>query len=76
MSYNNATSEGAKKIAEAIQVNTTLHTLYFNLYTINDVLSFNMAVLTAVYYNNTLMKLSLPYVSVGDKRRLVSSEVE
>ena len=32
-------------------------------------------VLTAVYHNNTLMKLILPYV-YGDDQRSVSSEVE
>ena len=76
MSYNNITSEGAKKIAEAIKVNTTLHTLHLYQYNINDALSFNMTVLTAVYHNNTLMKLSLPRKYDDDKRRLVSSEVE
>ena len=34
-----------------------------------------MTVLTAVYHNNTLMKLTLPHV-YGDDERLVSSEVE
>ena len=62
-------------IAEAIKVNTTLHTLYLSQYDINDALSFNMTVLTAVYHNNTLMKLTLPWVH-GDDKRLVSSEVE
>ena len=75
MSYNKITSEGAKKIAEAIKVNTTLHTLHLYHGGINDPLSFNMTVLTAVYHNNTLMKLSLPYV-YDDEERLVSSEVE
>ena len=73
MSYNNITSEGAKKMAEAIEVNTTLHKLYITQHNINDALSFNMTVLTAVYHNNTLMKLWLPHVS---DIRLVSSEVE
>ena len=41
----------------------------------NDALSFNMTLPTAVYHNNTLMKLRLPFV-FGDKARLVSSEVE
>ena len=76
MSYNYATIEGAKKIAEAIKVNTTLHTLYLNDYKINDTLYFNMTVLTAVYHNNTLMKLRLQWVSGNDKKRLVRSEVE
>ena len=62
MSYNNITSEGAKSIAEAIKVNTTLHTLHLGQFNINDAVSFNMTVLTAVYHNNTLMKLTLPYV--------------
>ena len=75
MSYNKITNEGAKLIAEAIKVNTTLHTLYLWNNGINDTLSFNMTVLTAVYHNNTLMKLTLPWVS-GDDKRLVSSEVE
>ena len=75
ISYNKITSEGAKKIAEAIKVNTILHTLHLYQRNINDALSFNMTVLTAVYHNNTLMKLTLPYVSVDDER-LVSSEVE
>ena len=75
MSYNKITNEGAKMIGEAIKVNTTLHTLALRHYDINYGLSFNMTVLTAVYHNNTLMKLSLPYVFVDDKR-LVSSEVE
>ena len=77
MSGNNITSEGAKKIGEAIQVNKTLHTLHLVQHNINDALSFNMTILTAMYHNNTLMKLSLPsvYVHGGDKR-LVSSEVE
>ena len=74
MSYNQITNEGAKKIAEAIKVNTTLHTLY--LFGTNDSLSFNMTVLTAVYNNNTLMDLRLPYVWGDDDRKLVSSEVE
>ena len=74
MSYNNITSEGAKKIAEAIKVNTTLHKLDIRQYNINDALSFNMTVLTAVYHNNTLMKLGLPS-AYGDDERLVS-EVE
>ena len=75
MSYNNITSEGAKEIAEAIKVNTTLHTLYITQHNINDALSFNMTVLTAVYHNNTLMKLFLPYV-YGNDERLVRNEVE
>ena len=74
MSYNNITSEGAKMIAEAIKVNTTLHTLYLSQYN-NDALSVNMTVLTAVYHNNTLMTLTLPFVH-GDDKRLVRSEVE
>ena len=70
ISYNGLTNEGAKMIAEAIKVNTTLHTLHHRPCSINDELSFNMTVLTAVYHNNTIMELSLPY------GRLVSSEVE
>ena len=75
MSYNKITSEGAKFIAEAIKVNTTLHTLVLWQFTINNALSFNMTVLTAVYHNNTLMTLTLPRV-YNDGKRLVSSEVE
>ena len=78
MSHNKITSLGAKFIAEAIQVNRTLHTLDLYDYNIYDRLSFksfDMTVLTAVYHNNTLMKLTLPRVSYYDKR-LVSSEVE
>ena len=76
MSWNKMTNEGAKSIAEAIKVNTTLHTLHLKYnHDINDKLSFNMTVLTAVYHNNTLMKLTLPYVYDDDKR-LVSSEVK
>ena len=76
MSHNNITSKGAKNIGEAIQVNKTLHTLYLYQYNINDKLTFNMTILTAMYHNNTLMKLSLPYVYSDDDRRLVSSEAE
>ena len=76
MDNNMITSEGAKQIAEAIKVNTTLHTLHIRQLNINDALSFNMTVLTAVYHNNTLMTLSLPPVYDDDNRRLVSSEVE
>ena len=75
MSFNKITSEGAKIIAETIKVNTTLHTLNLEQDDINDKLSFNMTVLTAVYHNITLMTLILPYV-YGDDKRLVSSEVE
>ena len=75
MSYNKITIEGAKVIAEAIKVNTTLHTLDFYQTYINDAVSFNMSVLTAVYHNNTLMTLSLPRV-FGDDDGLVKSEVE
>ena len=75
MSSNKITSEGTKLIAEAIKVNTTLHTLDLYQYDINDKLSFNMSVLTAVYHNNTLMKLTLLYV-FGDDKRLVLSEIE
>ena len=75
MSRNMIINEGAKMIGEAIKVNTTLHTLDLRRYDINDALSFNMTVLTAVYHNNTLMKLILPCVYDDDKR-LVSSEVE
>ena len=75
MLSNKITSKGAKIIAEAIQVNTTLHTLDLGHNDINDALSFNMTVLTAVYHNNTLMILSLPCV-FDDDERLVSSEVE
>ena len=74
MSYNEITSVGAKIIAEAIKVNTILHTLDLQ-HDINDALSFNMTVLTAVYHNNTLMEVKLPGV-YGDDERLVSSEVE
>ena len=76
MSSNQISSEGAKKIAEAIKVNITLHTLYLYQSDINDALSFNMTVLTAVYHNNTIMKLKLPWVYGDDDKRLVSSEVE
>ena len=78
MSNNMITSEGAKMIGEAIKVNTTLHTLNLRQYNINDRLSFNMTVLTAVSHNNTLMELTLPIVfgQYGDDKRLVSSEVE
>ena len=75
MENNNITGEGAKKIAEAIKVNITLHTLHIRQDPINDALSFNMTILTAVYHNNTLMKLWLPLV-FGDYDKLVSSEVE
>ena len=74
ISRNKITSEGAKRIAEAIKVNTTLHTLNIYQYPFNDALSFNMTVLTAVYHNNTLMKLKLPNV-FGDSI-LVNSEME
>ena len=60
MLNNKITNEGAKLIAEAIKVNTSLHTLNLWQYKINDALSFNITVLTAVYHNNTLMKLRLP----------------
>ena len=73
MNGDNITSEGAKLIAEAIKVNTTLHTLDVRQHGINDALSFNMTILTAVYHNNTLMKLTLPHVH---DERLVRSEVE
>ena len=75
ISWNKITKEGIKLIAEAIKVNTTLHTLNLYQYSINGALSCNMTVLTAVYHNNTLMKLTLPWV-FGDDERLVSSEVE
>ena len=75
ISCNEITSEGAKTLAEAIKVNTNIHTLYLHQYDINDELSFNMAVLTAVYHNNALIKLTLPHV-LGDDERLVSSEVQ
>ena len=75
MSYNKITSEGAKPIAEVIKINTTLHTLNLRRI-INDALSFNMTILTAVYHNNTLMTLRLPVVLVDDDKRLISSEVE
>ena len=75
MSSNKITSEGAKFIAEAIKVNTKLHTLRLYQRNINDAVSFNMSVLTAVYHNNTLMTLELPHV-YGDDGRLVRSEVE
>ena len=75
MSYNEITNVGAKMIGEAIKVNTTLHTLHLRQYS-NDELSFNMTVLTAVYHNNTLMKLALPYIYDDDDRRLVIIEAE
>ena len=75
MSFNKITSEGAKSIAEAIKVNTTLHTLYLGQSDINDKVSYNMSVLTAVYHNNTLMELTLALV-FGDDDRLTRSEVK
>ena len=75
MPTNKITSQGAKVIAEAIKVNATLHTLDLYQSNINDAVSFNMSVLTAVYHNNTLMTLELPFV-LGNDKRLVSSEVE
>ena len=75
MSWIKITNKGAKTIAEAIQVNTTLHTLHLYQFNIRGKPSFNMTVLTAVNHNNTLMKLSLPWV-YGDDKRLVSSEVK
>ena len=76
MSWNKITSEGAKSIAKAIKVNTTLHTLYLYQYDIDNEISFNTSVLTAVYHNNTLMTLKLPWVYDDNDRRLVRSEVE
>ena len=76
MSNNKITNKGAKVIAEAIKVNKTLHILYLDQYVINNVVSFNMSLLTAVYHNNTLMRLSLPRVYNGNDKRLVRSEVE
>ena len=67
MSHNKITSEGANMIGEAIKVNTTLHTLYLRQSDINDKLSFNMTVLTAVYHNNTLMELTLPWVFFNER---------
>ena len=69
------TCKGAEMISEAIKVNTTLHTLDIYQWYFNDALPFNMTLLTAVYHNNTLMKLRLPFV-FGDKERLVSSYSE
>ena len=58
-------------------MNKTLHTLDFYQSNNNDAVSFNMSVLTAVYHNNTLMTLILPYyVHDDDDMRLVRSEVE
>ena len=76
MSRNDITNEGAKLIAEAIKVNTILLALDLWQYDINDKLSFNMTVLTAVYHNSTLMKLELPGVRSHDNRQLVRREVE
>ena len=73
--YMSSNNEAAKLIAEAIKVNTTLHTLGFYRHNINGKLSFYMTVLTAVYHNNTLMKLILPHV-YGDDNRLMKSEVK
>ena len=67
--------EQKRYVAKAITVNTKIHTLYLHQYDINDELPFNMTVLTAVYHNNTLKKLTLPHV-IGNDEKLVSSEVQ
>ena len=76
MSINEITSEGVKLIAEAIKVNATLHTLNLRSRITKYIVSFNMSMITALYHNNTLMTLTLPYYVFNDDDRLVRSEVE
>ena len=70
MSFNNITSKGAKWIAKAIKVNVTLHTLHLYQDFVDE-LSFNMTILTAVYHNDTLMKLSLPNAYNGEDKEVI-----
>lgn len=75
MSGNNITSEGAKHIANAIIYNKGLHTLHIHHHTVDDTLSFNMTILAAVHYNDTLKQLKLPWVCNNDEKK-VNDEVK
>jgi len=78
ISRNHITIEGAKKIAEVIQVNKTIHTLNLWQYITNedDQLLFNTTILTAVHHNNTLIKLTLPFLFSDDNKMIIANEVE
>ena len=77
ISYNHITSEGATKIAKFILVNKTIHTLNLKQgIRVDDRLLFNMIILTAVHYNNTLIKLILPLVHSDDEKVTIRNELE
>ena len=54
------TTEGITKIAEAMAVNTSLHTLDLSSQHVNDPIHFTITLLTALEHNDTIMRLVLP----------------
>ena len=60
LSWNSTTTEGITKIAEAIAVNTGLHTLDLSSQHIEHPVFFTMTLLTAMEHNHTMMGLVLP----------------
>ena len=80
MSESNISSEGAQHIAAAIQVNQCLHTLELHHHNVDDSLSFNNVILDAVFKNDTLKQLKLPWVvdkhenAIKDKEKKINKE--
>ena len=59
LSWNSTTTEEITKIAEAIAVNTGLHTLDVSLQHVSDPVHFTMTLLTAMEHNHAMMRLVL-----------------
>ena len=60
LSWDDTTTEGITKIAEAMVVNTGLQTLDLSSQNVNDPIEFTTTLLTALKHNDTVTKLILP----------------
>ncbi|XP_065883961.1 protein NLRC3-like [Dysidea avara] len=67
--------QASQHLASALRENLSLHTLSFHQYH-RQLFSFDMIILSAIYYNKTLMKMTLPYPCLSFDFCVVQNEVE
>ena len=75
LSWISRNTKGITKIAEAISVNTGLHTLDLSSQHVVDPVDFTMTLLIAMDYNHTMMRIVLP-TSVNKNEAMIKSKLD
>ena len=74
-SWDSAKTDEITKLAEAIKVNTGLHTLDLSLQYFHDPVGSTMTLLSAVEHNRTIIRLVLPK-NVSENESMIKLELD